>query len=119
MVSQVPPIRIGAVSQPCIEGLAVLARHYLSNLEPQGLHYIAMNIKHHLALMYRHSKNPENLDNTRPEVTLRNNNKVKFKIKTTKLTKVQKSPYFRRVSLWDQLPEDVQRATTKVKDRQL
>ena len=75
--------------------------------------------KHHLALMYRHSKTPENLDNTRPEVTLRNNNKVKFKIKTTKLTKVQKSPYFRGVSLWDQLPEDVQRATTKVKFKTL
>ena len=71
--------------------------------------------KHHLALMYRHSKTPSNLDQKRPALVLRNNNKVKFKTKTTLLTKVQKSPYHRGVSLWDHLPEDVQRATTKVK----
>ena len=75
--------------------------------------------KHHLALMYRHSKTPGNLHVARPEVFLRNNNKIKFKIKTTKLTKVQKSPYFRGVTLWDRLPEEVQRATTKVKFKTL
>ena len=73
--------------------------------------------KHHLALMYRHSKTPTNLLIARPEVFLRNNNKIKFKIKTTKL--VQKSPYFRGVTLWDQLPEDIQRATIKVKFKTL
>ena len=71
--------------------------------------------KHHLALMYRHSKTHSNLDIKRPDVILRNNNKVKFKIRTTLLTKVQKSQYYRGVSLWDRLPEEVQRATTKVK----
>ena len=33
----------------------------------------------------------------------------------TKLTKVLKSPYYRGVSLWDMLPKEVQRATTKVR----
>ena len=51
--------------------------------------------KHPLTLMYRHSKTSSNPDETRPEVILKNKNKIKFKIKTTQLTKVQKSPYFR------------------------
>ena len=42
--------------------------------------------KHHLSVMYRHSKNPYNLDSVRPEIKLRNNNKLKFKLKTTQLT---------------------------------
>ena len=75
--------------------------------------------KHHLALMYRHSKTPHNLHEERPEVVLRNNNKLKFKLKTTKLTKVLKSPYYRGASLSDRLPEEVQRATTKVKFKSL
>ena len=52
-------------------------------------------------------------------MTLRNNSEVKFKIKTLQLTKVQKSPYYRGVSLWDRLPEDVQKATTTVKFKTL
>ena len=75
--------------------------------------------RHHLALMYRHSKTPANLCEERPEIVLRDNNKVKFKIKTTRLTKVQKSPYFRGVTLWDRLPEQIQKATTKVKFKTL
>ena len=71
--------------------------------------------RHHLAVMFRHSKMTDHLDKTRPEFILRNSNKLKFKIKTTQLTKVQNSPYYRGVSLWDHLPEDVQKATTKVK----
>ena len=51
----------------------------------------------------------------RPDIVLRSNIKIKFRIKTTQLTKVQNSPYYRGVSLWDRLPVDVQRATTKVK----
>ena len=72
-----------------------------------------------LALMYRHSKTVSNLEERRPDEILRNNNKLKFKIQTTKLTKVQNSPYFRGVSLWDPFPEEAQRATTKVKFKNL
>ena len=42
-------------------------------------------------------------------------NKVKFLVPKTKLTKVMKSPYYRGISLWDMLPEEVQRGTTKVR----
>ena len=65
--------------------------------------------------MFRHSKSNLHLDEDRPEVTLINRNKLKFKIRTTQLTKVQKSPYHRGVSMWDRLPEEVQKATAKVK----
>ena len=71
--------------------------------------------KHHLSVMYRHSRNHNNLVTIRPDVELRSNNKLKFKLKTTQLTKVQNSPYYRGVSLWDRLPTNVQKATTKVK----
>ena len=71
--------------------------------------------KHHLALMYRLSKIDSYLDLTRPEIDLRSRNKIKFSTAKTKLTKVMKSPYYRGVSLWDMLPEEVQRATTKVR----
>ena len=43
-----------------------------------------------------------------------NDNEIKFKVRTTKLTKVLNSPCYRWVRLWDGLAEDIQRATTKV-----
>ena len=39
--------------------------------------------------------------------------------RTTKLTKVAYSPYYRGVRLWDRLNESTQKATTKVKFKQL
>ena len=63
--------------------------------------------RHHPAVMFRHSNSNLDLDVARPEVTLRNRNRPKFKIRTTQLTKVQESPYHRRVSLWVSLPEEV------------
>ena len=71
--------------------------------------------KHHLTVMYRHAQDIKNLEPFRPVITLRSHNKIKFKIHKTALTKVQKSPYNRGVSLWDHLPLEVQKATTKVK----
>ena len=70
---------------------------------------------HHLALMYRLKDNIDLLEPRRATIELRNNNKIKFKIRTTKLTKVLNSPYYRGVRLWDRLSEDTQKATTKVK----
>ena len=74
--------------------------------------------KHHLSVMYRQARNINNLDLRRPDTNLRSNLKIKFRNKVTQLTKVQKSPYYRGVTLWDMLPLDVQRATTKVKFKQ-
>ena len=74
--------------------------------------------KHHLSVMYRHSQDHTNLNDYRPNIALRSNLKVRFKDNFTQLTKVQKSPYNRGVSLWDRLPAGVQRATTKVKFKQ-
>ena len=86
----------------------VLMLYGLDNLGARRNH-------HHLAVMYRHSNLPGNIETYRPGINLRSNNKLKFKIKTTQLTKVQNSPFYRGVSLWDRLPVEVQRATTKVK----
>ena len=71
--------------------------------------------KHHLSVMYRQSRINSKLDEYRPEMGLRSNPKIRFKNKVTQLTKVQNSPYYRGVTLWDRLPVEVQRATTKVK----
>ena len=70
---------------------------------------------HHPSLMYHHSKEMENLMNCRLDIGLRSSNKVKFRIRRTKLTTFQRSPYHRGESLWDRLPAEVQRATTTVK----
>ena len=71
--------------------------------------------KHHLAVMYRQAREHCNLDTRRPATDLRSNLKIKFRSRVTQLTKVQKSPYYRGITLWDRLPVAVQRATTKVK----
>ena len=75
--------------------------------------------KHHLSLMYRLSIIPSYLEVKRPEINLRSRKKIKFSVPVTKLTKVTKSPYYRGVSLWDRLTVEVQRATTKVRFKQL
>ena len=70
---------------------------------------------HHLVLMYRLKDDPSYLETYRPNIGLRNNAKIKFKTRTTKLTKVLNSPFYRGVRLWDRLAEETQKATTKVK----
>ena len=42
-------------------------------------------------------------------MTLRSSVKVKLKSDFTKLTKIQRGPYYRGVKLWDNLPETVQK----------
>ena len=71
--------------------------------------------KHHLALMYRMSRIDAYIDQDKPEIVLRNRLKIKFITPKTKLTKVMKSPYYKGITLWDMLPLEIQRATTKVK----
>ena len=63
--------------------------------------------EHHLALMYRLREIPSYINEDRPEVVLRNRNKIKFKISATKLTKVLRSPFYRGYHLWDMLDENV------------
>ena len=67
---------------------------------------------HMCAMMFRQSKDTENMDNYRPNINLRNRNKLKFKQPFTSLTKVLNSPFYRGVKLWDMLNEETQRATT-------
>ena len=55
----------------------------------------------------------------RPEIVLRNRNKIKFHSEVTKLTRVRNSLYNRGIKLWDRLAEEVQEATKKVKFKML
>ena len=41
--------------------------------------------------------------------------KVKMKSSFTKLTKVMKSPMYRRLELWKQLPDELQTGPSKIK----
>ena len=50
--------------------------------------------KHHLSLMYRLKDDKDLLEQYRANIKLRNNSKIKFKTRTTKLTKVANSPYY-------------------------
>ena len=68
---------------------------------------------------YRLKDDKDLLEQYRANIELRNNSKIKFKTRTTKLTKVANSPYYRGVRLWDRLNESTQKATTKVKFKQL
>ena len=66
-------------------------------------------VGHLLFYMFKVGKqNIENLEMQRPKIELRSKNKVKFKNKFTNITKVQNSPFYRGVFLWDQLPIDLQ-----------
>ena len=60
--------------------------------------------EHFLMIMFAHKNNPEFEDMNRPDMLLRNHNGTKFKIRATINQKVCKSPYYRGVKLWEQLP---------------
>ena len=61
----------------------------------------------------------EYLDLDRPEIVLRNRNKIKFHSEVMKLTRVMNSLNYRGLKLWDRLAEEIQKATTKVKFKML
>ena len=66
-------------------------------------------IEHLLVFMYKIGKySIENLATQRPKIELRSRNKVKFKYKFTNIVKVQNSPFYRGIFLWDQLSEELQ-----------
>ena len=56
--------------------------------------------------MYTESKLERNIDMYGPQRQLRSSGNVKMKF--TRLTKIQKSPYYRGLSLWDGLPKELQ-----------
>ena len=60
---------------------------------------------HTCAIMFRQSKDAENMDNYMPNINLRNRNKLKFKQLFTSLTKVLNSPFYIGVKLWDRLKD--------------
>ena len=44
---------------------------------------------------------------------LRSSKAVKMNHKFTRLTKIQKSPYYRGLALWDKLPQEIQNDKSK------
>ena len=78
--------------------------YYRYNLEP-----LANRRKRNLLkLMYTESKNERNIDEYCPHMQLRSSGNVKMNHKFTRLTNIQKSPYYRGLSLWDSLPKELQ-----------
>ena len=72
-----------------------------------------------LKLMYDESMYDGNIDMYRPCMELRSSENIKMKHKFTRLSKVQKSLYYRGLSLWDKLPKELQQIESKkeFKDR--
>ena len=68
-----------------------------------------------LRLMYNQSLSDENLQEVIEYMVLRSSKKVKIKSDFTKLTKVQRSPFYRGLKLWNKLPVDVQKEVNRVK----
>ena len=67
-----------------------------------------------LEIMYKESKEKSNIDIYRPKRVLRSNANVKLHHKFTKLSKIQKSPYYRGLDLWDKLPPVLLNIGTKL-----
>ena len=69
--------------------------------------------------MYDESMYDGNIDMHRPSMELRSSENIKMQHKFTRLSKVQKSPYYRGLSLWDKLPKELQQVESKkeFKDR--
>ena len=67
-----------------------------------------------LKIVYGESKDNVNIDTYRPRMTLRSARSVKLNHKFTKLSKLQKNLYYRGLALWDYLPDDIQKAETKL-----
>ena len=63
-----------------------------------------------LHFIYCESKVKYNINKRTSDLLLRSDNKVKFKEKLTKKTKVQNSPYYRGIYLWNKLPEHIQKS---------
>ena len=93
-------------------------KSYLYRAESTNMLYYEYRIEHLryrrnnqlLSFMFMMSGIKENINCRRPTITLRNSNKIKFKEKLTVKTLIQKSPMYRGIHLWNELPEDIQRS---------
>ena len=65
-----------------------------------------------LKIMYKLSREAENVNTYRPEVMLRTGPKVKMKIDFTDKDRVCRSPYYLCNKMWNKLNSSVQRADT-------
>ena len=68
-----------------------------------------------LRLMYSLSKQPTNVEIATISMSLRSSKKLKLKSDFTRLTKIQRSPYYRGLYLWNSLPEKLQKETNRLK----
>ena len=68
-----------------------------------------------LRLMYIQSKCDANLCAKKKHIQLHSDVKIKMKSDFTRLTKIQRSPYYRGLGLWNALPEHVQKEPNKYK----
>ena len=68
-----------------------------------------------LKIMYKESKVELNIDVYRPIRLTRSTTHVKLKHNFTRLTKIQRSPYYRGLELWDKLPRELQVLNTSEK----
>ena len=71
--------------------------------------------KNLLCLMYDQSRDHVNVQEQTCTIKLRSSNKIKLKSRFTRLTKVQKSPYYRGLALWNTLPVTLQTEPSKLK----
>ena len=67
-----------------------------------------------LRLMFNQSKIHGNTQKENQYMNLRSSSKVKMKSNFTKLTKIQRSPYYRGLKLWDNLPEKLQKELNRL-----
>ena len=65
--------------------------------------------KHLLTFIFKYKGEIVKLDPQKPKIELRSKNKVKLKANFTSKVKVQNSPLYRGISLWNQLPEAIQK----------
>ena len=68
-----------------------------------------------LCFIYQESKNPLNLNKKITNLVLRSDSKINFKEKLTRKTVIMNSPYYRAISAWNNLAEDIQKADSLVK----
>ena len=70
-----------------------------------------------LRLMFDQSKCTDNIleNSTTLTMSLRSDQNVKMKSDFTRITKIQMSPYYRGVELWNKLPYEIQNISSKMK----
>ena len=77
--------------------------------------YLLRRKRNIVKIIHKTSKIKANLDVIRPRMVLRSKTKVKLKNEFTSITKVYKSPLYRGMRLWDQLPPDLQQEENNIK----